>query len=108
VRYDSFETPSLEHIAPQTENTAEDSGYPPYNEEFRNQYLHTLGNYLLTTRRHDSSLSNKPLREKLESYDYLEQHREIRKIMEEKGGVWDNEKINSRKEKLVKFVLDNF
>jgi hypothetical protein len=66
-----------------------------------------LGNYLLVTGIHNSSLSNGTLAEKLKTFNYLEQHREIRELTAV-DGMWDKGKIKARKEKLVKFILENF
>uniref|UniRef100_UPI0040472E7D DUF262 domain-containing protein n=1 Tax=Flavobacterium sp. TaxID=239 RepID=UPI0040472E7D len=45
TRFDKITSPELEHIAPQTENP--ETGYDIYDEEFINQHINCLGNYLL-------------------------------------------------------------
>jgi hypothetical protein len=100
--------PELEHIAPQT--APEDpvaAGYCEYDEEFRTQYLDCLGNYLLASKSHNCSIGNIPFKEKRKSYETLFQHREVRDMTEEEG-PWNKEKISLRKNKLIRFVLDNF
>ena len=44
-RYDTVEKSQCEHIAPNTENQDANSGYCPYDDEFRESYLNCLGNY---------------------------------------------------------------
>jgi hypothetical protein len=107
IRYDEIENPTLEHIAPQNENKSENSGYCKYDDEFRNKYLYCLGNCLLLTRRHNSSISNDTLAEKLKTYNYLEQHREIQEMTKD-DGLWDKQKIDARKKELIDFVLNNY
>ena len=109
TRFDSIESPELEHIAPQTPTNGEPiaAGYCEYDEEFRNQYIDCLGNYLLLSKSHNCSVGNKPFSEKRNSYNHLEQQREIQKMTAE-SEIWDKEKISLRKDKIVKFILENF
>lgn len=105
MRYDAIDSPHLEHIAPKTENPA--SGYCPYDEEFRSEYLECLGNYLLLSGSHNESLSNAPFDVKRESYNYLLQQEEVR-AMTETDRRWDKEKIAARKDKIVDFIINNY
>lgn len=108
-RYDVVVSPELEHIAPRTPTNGEPiaAGYCEYDEEFREQYIDCLGNYLLLSESHNRSLGNKPFAVKLESYKELKQHLELQEFT--KGaGVWGKEQIKKRKEKIVKFILDTF
>lgn len=105
TRFDSIEKPELEHIAPQTENP--ETGYDSYDEEFVNQYINCLGNYLLVSKSHNCSVGNKPFKEKRESYKHLEQQREIQQMTSE-SEIWDKTKIVIRKKKIMKFILENF
>ena len=66
LRYDDIEQPHLEHIAPQTENEESNNGYCHYDEDFRNQYLECLGNYLLLSGSHNISLGNEKFQKKRE------------------------------------------
>lgn len=102
-RYD-IEEPNLEHIAPQTENTEEDNGYCTYDEEFRNQYLECLGNYLLLSGSHNKSLSNSRFQIKRDSYTHLQQQLEVQR-MTEQDKLWDKEKIRQRHLKIVNFLI---
>jgi len=109
TRFDKIVSPELEHIAPQTPTDGEPiaAGYCEYDEEFRNQYIDCLGNYLLLSKSHNCSVGNKPFSEKRNSYNHLEQQREIQKMTAE-SEIWDKEKISLRKDKIVKFILENF
>ena len=103
-RYDKIEYPDLEHIAPQTENP--EKGYSNYDEEFRNQCIDCLGNYLLLSKSHNCSIGNKPFIDKQNSYNHSEQQREIQKMTSE-NVEWTKELIQQRKEKIVTFIIDN-
>lgn len=104
TRFDKIEKPELEHIAPQTDNP--ESGYDKYDEEFVNQYINCLGNYLLLSKSHNCSVGNKPFADKRNSYNHLEQQREIQRMTVE-NIQWTKELIQSRKEKIVKFIMEN-
>jgi hypothetical protein len=109
TRFDNIESPELEHIAPQTPTNGEPiaAGYCEYDEEFRNQYIDCLGNYLLLSKSHNCSVGNRPFREKRNTYNNLGQQREIQK-MTEVSEIWDKEKIECRKKKIIKFILETF
>jgi len=102
-RYDQIDGPQLEHIAPSTENPK--SGYDAYNEEFKTQYLNCLGNYLLISKTHNSSIGNKPFKDKRITYNYLEQQREVQEMTKEQE-VWTKALIQERKEKIIDFILE--
>lgn len=108
TRFDNIESPELEHIAPQTPTNGEPiaAGYCEYDEEFRNQYIDCLGNYLLLSKSHNCSVGNNPFKEKRSSYKHLVQQREIQNMTSETE-IWDKEKISQRKGKIVKFILEN-
>jgi len=107
-RFDTIENPELEHIAPKTPTNGEPiaAGYCEYDEEFINQYIECLGNYLLISKSHNCSVGNKPFSEKRSSYKHLAQQREIQNMAPENEN-WNKEKISLRKEKIVKFILEN-
>ena len=108
IRYDSVKNAQLEHIAPQ--NPSGDpvkAGYCEYDEEFRNQYLDCLGNYLLLSGYHNDSISNGAFEKKRETYNQLRQQIEVQRMTEE-NRRWDKEKIKRRKEKIVNFILNTF
>lgn len=101
-RFDTIDNPELEHIAPQTENP--ESGYDTYDEEFKNQYINCLGNYLLLSKSHNCSVGNRPFAEKRASYNHLEQQREIQEMTKDKP-IWTREHIQKRKEKIINVIM---
>ena len=106
TRFDKITNPELEHIAPQTPKDGQPiaTGYCEYDEEFKNQYIDCLGNYLLLSKFHNCSIGNKPFKEKRDTYNHLFQQREIQEMTKE-SEIWDKEKIETRKEKIIKFIL---
>ena len=107
TRFDKIANPQLEHIAPETPTNGEPiaAGYDSYDQEFYEQYLHCLGNYLLVSKKHNLSIGNKSFEQKRDSYKHLVQQREIREMTE--GDLkWTKEKIAERKEKIIRFILD--
>lgn len=107
TRFDKIKKPHLEHIAPQTENEKPASGYGRYTEKFKEQCIDCLGNYLLLSAPHNESIGNKPFHIKRGSYTQLAQQREIREMTEDEV-IWNREKIEERKTKIINFILDNF
>ena len=103
-RFDSIKATELEHIAPQTDNP--DKGYDTYDDEFRNQHMDCIGNYLLLSKSHNCSISNGPFAEKRLTYKYLEQQREIQE-MTKNDPTWTREHIRVRKEKIINVLLKN-
>ena len=106
--YNSIKEPHLEHIAPQTEKEGEQvaTGYDTYDDDFKDHYLYSIGNFLLLSAPHNESIGNKPFDKKRATYDQLRQQREIQE-MTESDHLWDREKIQKRKDKIVSFVLEN-
>jgi len=102
TRFDKIINPELEHIAPQTKNP--ETGYDTYDEEFVNQYINCLGNYLLLSKSHNCSVGNKPFAEKIASYNHLEQQREIREMTKD-SPIWTREHIQKRKEKIINVIM---
>jgi uncharacterized protein with ParB-like and HNH nuclease domain len=108
TRFDTIVSPELEHIAPQTptNNKPISAGYCEYDDEFINEYIDCLGNYLLLSKSHNCSVGNKPFAEKRATYKYLLQQREIQEMTKDKI-IWNKENINKRHENIVKFIVDN-
>ena len=102
TRFDKIIRPELEHIAPQTENP--ESGYDNYDDDFKNQFIDCLGNYLLLSKSHNCSVGNRPFWEKRNSYNHLEQQREIQR-MTVNSKVWTRTLIQERKDKIVDFIM---
>ena len=106
---------TLEHIAPQTErNEKIASGYGIYNdpEDINNgiesgEWLNSIGNLMLASRSHNSSLGNKPFKDKLKSYheaSLLMQQKEVCDMFPngEDNPIWDKDKIEQRGKKIIK------
>lgn len=110
TRYDKIISPELEHIAPKTPTNDEPvaAGYCEYDEEFEQQYIECLGNYLLLSKSHNCSVGNKPFTDKRSSYNHLAQQREIQDMTSDKE-VWTKYLINQRKSKIITdFILKTF
>lgn len=108
TRFDKIASPELEHIAPQTptNNKPVSAGYCEYDDEFINEYIDCLGNYLLLSKSHNCSVGNKPFSDKRNSYNHLLQQLEVKEMTKDHV-FWDKEKISNRHEKIVKYVIDN-
>jgi len=108
IRFDQIESPELEHIAPTKEPEKKPHGYDVYDEEFVNQYLNCLGNYLLLSKSLNASIHNDPFPKKHKDYVHLEQQSEIQKLVPDPvSGVWSRKIIQDRKEKIVRFIIGN-
>jgi len=105
TRFDKIKSPELEHIAPQTEKP--EAGYDSYDEEFRNQYIDCLGNYLLLSKSHNCSVGNKPFADKRNSYNHLKQQIEIQEMTLDNPPIWTKKLIQERKNKIVDFIIKN-
>lgn len=105
TRFDKIEMPELEHIAPvKPRDELISTGYPEYNDDFVNNYLNCLGNFLLISKSHNGSLGNKPFEEKRKRYNELAQQREIVEMTKNKQ-EWTVELIKERHKKIVDFLL---
>ena len=114
----AIENEQIEHISPQTPTNGEniESGYDvnednQYAEEFKGKYLNSIGNLMLISGSHNSSIGNKPFKDKVESYDknpLLNQQAEIKDFAkhEEDKIVWKKESINTRQVQIVDFSLN--
>jgi hypothetical protein len=102
-RFDAIYSPELEHIAPQTENPK--NGYDVYDEEFREQYIDCLGNYLLLSKSHNCSVGNKPFTDKRDSYKHSNQQREIFEMTKDEQ-TWDKGHIQNRKGRITEFLME--
>jgi len=108
MRFDAIKSPELEHIAPKTPTNGApvSAGYDDYDEQFVNEYIDCLGNYLLISKTQNCSIGNKPFPEKRASYTHLFQQREIQEMT--KGSkVWNKEKIDERHGRIVEYILKN-
>jgi uncharacterized protein with ParB-like and HNH nuclease domain len=107
-RYDAIKKPELEHIAPQKEPKEKNHGYDKYDDEFCDQYIDCLGNYLLLSKSHNASIHNDPFKNKLKDYTFLAQQRKIKDYVDQKNPKWTKKEILSRKEDIINFVLLEF
>ncbi len=96
----------LEHIAPQTDNKQPANGYPEYDEDFKNNCLNCLGNYMLIAKSHNASIGNNSFAEKRETYNVLYQQREVQNMTPD--AQWTKENIQSRKQKIVEVLLNAY
>lgn len=106
TRFDRIISPELEHISPKTEPESKPHGYDNYDEEFKNEYLNCLGNYLLLSKSHNCAVGNIPLTEKLATYVHNEQQREVNGLVPA-NGIWSKELIQKRKEKIIHVIMGN-
>ncbi|PZF72601.1 DUF262 domain-containing protein [Taibaiella soli] len=109
TRFDKIVKPELEHIAPQTPTDGKPlaAGYCEYDEEFKDQYIDCLGNYLLLSKSHNCSVGNKPFVEKRNSYTHLAQQREIQEMTKD-DIIWTKDLIAARKMKITQFLVETF
>lgn len=104
TRFDRIIKPELEHIAPTTEPKCKPHGYDNYDDEFRNQYLNCLGNFLLLSKSHNCAVGNIPLTEKLATYTNNEQQRKVRNLVSE-NGIWSKKIILERKKEIIDAIM---
>ena len=106
-RFDRIISPELEHISPTTEPEVKPHGYDDYDEEFVNQHLNCLGNYLLLSKSHNCAVGNVPFQDKVATYTHNEQQREVREIGLNRG-VWNRCLIQERKDRIIDVILNMF
>lgn len=105
---------SIEHIAPQTPTNGDPvaNGYGIYEDKVNPEegiisgnWLNSLGNLLLISQSHNSSIGNKPFSDKLQSYgreNLLNQQKEIANFISDKNNpVWDKKAIEERRKKII-------
>jgi uncharacterized protein with ParB-like and HNH nuclease domain len=111
---DLIRNESIEHIAPQTPTNGDPvaNGYGIYEDKVNPQegiisgnWLNSLGNLLLISQSHNSSIGNKSFSDKLQSYgrdNLLNQQKEIANFSSDKTNpVWDKNAIEKRKNKII-------
>lgn len=111
----TIDNEQIEHISPQTPTSGEhlETGYEinetgDYDEEFKNDYLNCIGNLMLISGSHNSSIGNKPFLEKLDSYNsnpILKQQAEIKIFIDKKNPKWGKDAIDERQEKIINFSI---
>lgn len=113
-----IENESIEHIAPQTEPDEKvSSGYLIeadgfYSKDFRENYINRLGNLMLISQSHNSSIGNSPFAKKLESYKnnpLLRQQKQIEEFVKDKANPqWNKETIDERHSAIVSFAVNRW
>lgn len=112
----TIDNESIEHISPQTETSEEKitSGYDVekdghYSEDFKEEYLNKLGNLMIISISHNSSIGNKPFSDKLFSYTknpLLRQQMEIKNyVKDNENPHWGKDEIDARHQSLISFAL---
>lgn len=111
-----LENEQIEHISPQVPpGEAIAAGYEvdannSYTEEFKRDYLNSLGNLMLISGSHNASIGNKPFREKLNSYKenpLLNQQGEVKNFVSGTpyNPIWDTKAIDKRHEAILNFAV---
>ena len=116
---DLIHNESIEHIAPQTETNGNPvaNGYGTYKNDLNPSdgiasggWLNSIGNLMLISQSHNSSIGNKPFKDKLTSYglaNLLNQQKEIFDFVENKEKpIWDIASIEKRKHKILAAAKD--
>ncbi|GEM_PF-310113 len=105
---------TIEHVAPQNPEeeknriiTTADCKFTNYNtDEFKETYLHCIGNLTFDPRSSNSSKGRKPIDEKNSKYfkraPFMTQN-EMEDFLED--GAWNENSINKRKDKIITFAL---
>lgn len=109
---DLIRNESIEHIAPQTPKNDDPlvNGYGKYEDAENGiksgHWLHCVGNLMLISQSHNSSIGNQHFAKKLDSYgkdNLLNQQKEIQDFVEDRNNpVWDVAAIKKRHEKILK------
>ncbi|MBT4376054.1 DUF262 domain-containing protein [archaeon] len=109
---------TIEHIAPQNPDeeekrivATEDCEFPEYNsDEFKEEYLHSIGNLTFDPRSSNSSKGRKPIEEKNSKYfrkaPFMTQNELEDEYLEK--NQWNVNSINKRKERLISFALERW
>lgn len=114
---------SIEHIAPQTQDSPLENGYGVYVDKenpkegiVSGEWMNSVGNLMLMAGRQNSSLGNRPFADKLRTYgtdNLLNQQKEIMEfVVDREHPVWDKSCIEKRFNKIVRaakeiWSLDN-
>ena len=106
---DLIRNESIEHIAPQTPTNGDPiaNGYGVYNDKenpengiVSGEWLNSVGNLMLISQSHNSSIGNKPFSDKLQSYgkdNLLNQQKQIQDfVLDRLNPVWDKVAIENR------------
>ena len=101
---------TVEHIMPQTLPEGPDTGYDSFDgsdaESRRLSHTNQIGNYILISGSHNSSIGNSSFSDKRKTYCYGYQQREIQEMTSGRNN-WTCADIDKRRQKLVAFVLED-
>lgn len=105
--FNDVHNPEVEHIAPRTPKQ-NDTGYSEYDEDFKQNYLDTIGNYILLPKKENIQARNNSFQEKCKIYQQSPMYH-IREIAQNgkfhpENGIWDKEAIRKRNEELLNFI----
>ena len=116
---DLIRNESIEHIAPQTPTNGDPvaNGYGIYKDDTNpgegiasGGWINNIGNLMLISQSHNSSIGNKPFINKLTSYgeaNLLNQQKEISDFVADKNvPVWNKATIDKRKQKIIAAATD--
>lgn len=103
-RFDTIQSPELEHIAPRSEPTGMPHGYDEYDETFTSGYLNCLGNYLLLSKSHNCAVGNIVFSRKLATYAHNAQQREIATFVTNTQ-IWGKDAIQLRHDKIIEALM---
>lgn len=107
---EDLRTMTIEHIMPQTLPEGPETGYDSFDgadaESRRMSYTNQLGNYILISGSHNSSIGNGCFSEKRKTYCYGYQQREIQDMTEGRNN-WTCADIDLRRKKIVAFALED-
>jgi len=116
---DLISNESIEHIAPQTPTNGNPiaNGYGAYEDTVipdngivSGHWLNSVGNLMLISQQHNSSIGNKPFSDKLQSYgkdNLLNQQKQIADFIKDKSNpVWDKDTIEKRQQQILKAATE--
>jgi uncharacterized protein with ParB-like and HNH nuclease domain len=116
---DFISNESIEHIAPQipTDGKPVANGYGIYDDKetpengiVSGEWMNSIGNLMLISQKHNSSIGNKPFSTKLKSYgkdNLLNQQKEIKSLVDDTNNpVWDVKAIKNRSGKIIKAAME--
>ena len=93
---------SIIHITPQNPN------FTTYSDDFKRDYLNNIGNLVLMVWGDNSEKRNNNPIDKVNLFDSdYYSHKEIRDVLSSEQN-WSEQEIQKRKNKLLKFVFDNW
>ena len=115
----NIERESIEHIAPQHPREGEclANGYGAYNDTETpvngiesGEWLSSIGNLMLVSTRHNSSLGNKNFADKVKDYgqsNLLMQQKEIHdKFCNQENPIWDKAEIEKRGKRIIEKAME--